>query len=285
MGISDRLTGEINFIVSYFWNGCRTPGQLWVETALPVAGRIALVFLTSDWSDIVTKFFRPSGLRQNRHGRKRRRGKFAMAGTSPHDLIAIDFEVVREAMFGTPTAGTKFLWNALDVIEGVTWNVAVITMSKDLVFESILGVLQLRATKCDVPGRVFVTGEEYHPFNNGQSYFVPPTKINYVEYPCKVQNGIVACEDEGPYQILADITAYNKGDIPGEFLFDFVINGGPDAGTISTPWTGLDPGSTESLPISFVAHGPFSCRWQQRSRQAIVFPEMNISLTPSFFSS
>jgi hypothetical protein len=285
MGQTTPLTGELNFIVSYFWNGCRTPFQLLIETARPISGEIALVFLTNDWQDIVTTFWRPKGLRQNRHGRKKRKGRGGGGIPSPLDLVSQNIDSLHDPFFGDPTPGTTFLWTIEQQIERISWTVAVIELSKTLVFETLLGVLELEATKCDVPGRAMAKGEEYEPFNNGQIYYLPCQDVIYEEWPCDVDFGTVYFNDGNYYQILASCMAQNQGDSDGWFELEIWVSAEQGGGVYRYNRQDLGPGAKSTANFSAIVKGEGFIQWYQRSQGRIVYPNYNISCIPSAFTT
>jgi hypothetical protein len=285
MAQQSRATGELNFIVSYIFNGCRTPLQLFVTTAQPIAGEIALVFLTSDWQDIVTTFWRPKGLRSNRHGRKKR-GKNKLGGfKSPLDLVGETIPSLHDPFFGTPTTATTFLWTLEGVIERVSWTVAVVEMTNDLVFKTLLGVLTLKATKCEVPGRAFAKGNEFTPLNNGQLYYLSCDETLYEEFPCEVSFGSVYFNDGNFYQLLADCVATNHGNTDGWFELEIWISSPDGGGVYRFPRTDLGPGGTQTVSFAAIAKGDGFIQWYQRSQGPINFPSYSLSASPSAFTT
>ncbi len=206
------LTGELNFVINYFWNGCRAPFTLYAETSLPLAGEVAIVLLGFDWQDITTAFFRPKGLRSARHGRKSAKKRGSGGVPQIPDLIAEHTPTIDEFAQYVVTDSNKIWWKLEAAIERTTWTVALIELTHDFAYKSLLGVLSLKQVKCDVAGRAFATGQQWTMFNNGAAYLVELGTIVYAEYPCRVEHSVVYFDDAKDYLIMVEATGYNMGD-------------------------------------------------------------------------
>ncbi len=69
-GIIDR----VNYVVRFLEDPCDAPWMVYIETAIPPAGRLLLAWFSFGLDDVLRGFFRPKGLRSGRHGRRGRRG-------------------------------------------------------------------------------------------------------------------------------------------------------------------------------------------------------------------
>lgn len=279
------LTGELNFIISYFFNGCRTPITGFAECALPFAGEVALVLIGYDWQDITTAFFRPKGLRSARHGRKsakRRKG-----GGIPQipDLIAEHCPTIEEFSTYVVTDQNKIWWKIESTIERITWEIALIELTTDFAYKSLLGVLKLKATKCAVPGRASTSSKEWDPFNNGQYYAIPIETIDYEEYPVTVTKPNIQMENGDYYQIMVEVTAFNRGQESGSVDLQIWIQATDGGGIFATGWIELGPGSSTSNTGAFIVKGPGFVRVEQASHGEIAILSCNMSVVPSAFTT
>lgn len=162
-GFIDR----VNFITSYFWQGCEAPFRLFVTLAGPPAGRAVALLIGIDIDDIVKTFFRPAGLRSHRHGRKGARGRRRLP-----ELPDVNEEIGKripgyELFRGRPFgSATQLVFEISDVYDRVAWNVAILDVVSDTVYQGLLGIIALDNTNCPWVGR----GSGHFFFNTLNSY-------------------------------------------------------------------------------------------------------------------
>ena len=144
-GFLDRL----NFITAFFWQGCEAPFTLFCQFAKEPAGQAVAMIIGLDAGDIVKEFFRPAGLRSHRHGRKGPRGK-----KGPPELPDPNEEIGkripgREAIAGRKWGSpTFYAFEFSDQLDRVAFNVAIIDVVTDTVYEGLLGILSVDPSNC-----------------------------------------------------------------------------------------------------------------------------------------
>ena len=189
-GFIDR----VNFVTSYFWQGCEAPFRLFVTLAGPPAGRAIALLIGLDMDDIVKTFFRPAGLRSHRHGRKGQRGR-----RFPPDLPDVNeeigkripgYEIFRGRPFGS---ATRIVFEVSDVFDRVAWNLAIIDVVSDTIYQGLLGIIALDNTNCPWVGRgsghnlyntLNTYGELWRPKNN--SIIDYEYGVDMVQFGCDV---------------------------------------------------------------------------------------------------
>lgn len=287
MGQVSGLAGELNFIVSYWWNGCRTPFNLMVECAREPAGIVALALLDTGIDDLVRSFTRPKGLGGHKSGRKKRGSKKLQFNGIPEisDLIAGRVDGVDDWRKRDVQNGVRSLWKLDNLIQGVTWNVVVVELSTDFAFMSVLGMLKLKATKCDVPGRGMIQGEDLSPFNNGQWYVLPMQEQVYLEYPVHAGPYTLFGEGSNYYQIIASTLAYKPGGIDGWLEWEFRVSAAEGGGIFRSARHTIGPGSAVSDFFAIILKAPFQLSLYQRSEGDIIYPEHYMTAFPSMFTN
>ena len=176
---SPNWLDKIKFITAYAWQGCEAPFSLYVEYSQAPAGRIALLLLTPDLGDIIQDFFKPAGLRSKRHGRKGRRsgaGGFGVPGID--EMIARRLPQVDELNYRKYGFGTAITYEILDTIDRVSWTIAVIEMSTDLVFETLWGIVQANRDNCSTMARSMRTSDYHSVLDTGMSFQPLPIDVN-----------------------------------------------------------------------------------------------------------
>lgn len=140
---------KINFIANYFWQGCEAPFQLFVDFAGPPAGRAVALIIGLSMDDIVKEFFRPAGLRSHRHGRKgppgrRRAPELPDPNNEVAKMLPFQGEVAGRP-FGSPT---RWVFEGWDVMDRVAFNVAIVDVVSDTVYQGLLGIIEVGESGC-----------------------------------------------------------------------------------------------------------------------------------------
>lgn len=121
-----------------------------------------MVFTSLSLRDIIKEFFRPKGLRSQRHGRKGRKFRRAPRGIpDPNEMIAkrlVENTAFNRRKYGMPT---QIFYVVDDVIDRITWTVCLIEMADDLIYNTLIGVLEHEGEKCPNLGRLAMRGG-YH---------------------------------------------------------------------------------------------------------------------------
>lgn len=140
---------KIRFITYYAFNPCEAPFMLYIEFAREPAKNTALIFLQFDLFAMVKRFFRPVGLRSRRHGRKGSRSGRGLRGVPEiADLVAEILPGQEEFAQRRYGFGTRLLYVLSDTYERAIWNIALVEISTDFVYDSLLGLISSDRANC-----------------------------------------------------------------------------------------------------------------------------------------
>lgn len=286
MGQVSGLAGELNFVVSYWWNGCATPFNLMVECAREPAGEVALVFLSTGLDDIVRSFTRPGHGGHRRTSKKNRGNRKGYFKGVPEisDMVAGRFPGVEDWRKRDVQQGVRSLWKLDGLIQAVTWNVVVVELASDFTFKTVLGMLQLKQTKCDVPGRAYIQGKDLDPFNNGQWFALPFQEVLYQQYPVTVNPLNMFFDDGNYYQVLSEVVAYNPTNTDGDVQWEFRVAAAEGGGIYQSAVHPVPRQGVASDMFAVIIKGPGYIQLYQRSHADLVFPNHYIVGFPSMFT-
>lgn len=287
MGQVSGLAGELNFVVSYWWNGCSTPFNLMIECAREPAGTVALVFLSAGWDDILRSIYRP-GRGGHRPPSPRNRGNrkgYLRGVPEVSDMIVELVHLPNEWKERDVQQGVRSLWKIDGLIQAVTWNVVVVELASDFTFKTILGMLSLKQTKCDVPGRGYISGNDPFPFNNGQWYALPFQDVHYIEYPVTSNPLNMFFDDANYYQVLSQVIAHNPTGTDGDVQWEFRVAAAEGGGIYQSAVHHAGAGATISDMFAVIIKGPGYVQLYQRSHADLVFPNHYITAFPSMFTN
>lgn len=281
-----RLAGELNFVVSYWWNGCRTPFNLMVECAREPAGIVALALLDTGFDDLARSLTRPGGGGHRPGSRRNRGGKLPKFDGIPEisDMAASRIDGIKEMRARDVQQGVRSLWALDGLLQRAVWNVVVVELASDFTFRSILGMLSLKQTKCDVPGRCNIKGNDIDAFNNGQWYFLPFQEVVYVEWPVYVSPAGAFTEDENYYMLLCECVAFNNSPGSGDVQWEFRVAAAEGGGIYQSAVFPVGGGGTVSTFFSLIVKGGFQIQLYQRSHADIIFVNHSIVAFPSMFT-
>lgn len=154
----------LRIIQAYALSDCDGKIWLWGKHATPVAGKIALAYLSFDIHGFVKRLIRVPGARQNRHDRKgnrsgrpgpRRRGPGGIPELADMaaDIIDPDRDI-HPPRYSTPT---QFLFVIDDFVERVGYTLMLFETLDELIWEPFAALLRSDARLCpDIP-RLFST--------------------------------------------------------------------------------------------------------------------------------
>ena len=258
MGQSSQLTGELNYIFSYFYNGCRTDRDVVIQLAQEPAGKVALSLLSFGWEDIVKSFWRPKGLRQHRHGRKRK--KKGRGGGLPqiNDILAEALDPKNDLFEPLHDDGLRIWWELENTIERVSYTIMLWDLIETFAFEVILGILDTQATKCEIPGRASIMGRNIETFNTGQLYDIECPVVKYAEPPCQPYLYGIIINDDNWYQILAGVTCVSRSDVGRPLRIRVLVDAKVGGGIYEKVVDDFGYHSSESSIFSGVVQGPGS---------------------------
>lgn len=188
----------VKFVTKYYISGCERPWSMYAEAATDTSKDIAMAFLSLSVTDIVKEFFRPKGLRSKRHGRKGSKSRGVTGGIpDPNEMVA---KSVRADLGLEPPKyrlGNAVFYVVDDVFDRVTWTVALFEMASDLIYSTLLGVLEADNSFCPQIARLGRRcgfgveggpGPEWEPLNMLQEKF----KVGIISdngFTCRVPEG------------------------------------------------------------------------------------------------
>lgn len=151
-----------NFIKYAAMNLCDRPLVFYAETALPVAGDIALELLQFDWYSFVKRLIRPKQLRSGRHGRSGSRGGRRLPGIPEvSDIVAHHVDKTRKYRLPDTVGKTQFLFVIDDTIERANNLAFLIEESTKLPYRTLIGVIKADQSKCPDLGSLLRTGSSW----------------------------------------------------------------------------------------------------------------------------
>lgn len=237
---------------------------MYAEAAVPASKRIFMVFTGLSVQDMVKEFFRPQGLRSSRHGRKGNKARTRGGGIpDPNERVAKNLRSaldVQPPKYRLPNAA---LYVASDVADRLAWTVALLEMSEDLIYSTLLGVLEGDPKFCPNLGRLHraagfsvegVPGMAWHPVN-----------MPILHYKVKVisDNEVTIRVPEGTYSVTLGFKATApSGDIPVQARMIRTISGYPPLAV--SDWTTVPQGSTADFLLNAVVEGPMGITWEVR---------------------
>lgn len=152
MNLAPRLPDfldQIQFLRFWAFNDCELPWTAYIETALPIAGDIAVAYLAIDALGFTKTILRPKVLRSGRHTRRGPRGKKGRGGIpEPADMIADILDpdgTIRPRQVGL---GGRLLIHGLDTVERAGYLMFLADVVPALGINSIIGALELNPRNC-----------------------------------------------------------------------------------------------------------------------------------------
>lgn len=158
MTVRNRIPGflnQIQFLKFYAFNPCDAPFMLYIETALPIAGKIAIMLLELDFVGFVKTLIRPKWVRSWRkvaRGQKPRRRRGGIP--EPGDLIADKLDPHRYLRVPTWTFAGNTLIQIHDTYERVFWTIFLVDVIEGFIFDTIIGVIEADKSGCPHIGRL-----------------------------------------------------------------------------------------------------------------------------------
>lgn len=147
---------KLKFIVSWWWMGCEPEDKwLYIQFSKAPAGRIALILITPDLVDIVKDWWKPKGLRNQRHGRKGlKKGRDLSRFWDVDQAVGSVLPDAEELRYTRIGSGQRTLFKLWDISDRVAWNIAVVEMATDLTFQTLYGIISTNNDQCPWFGRM-----------------------------------------------------------------------------------------------------------------------------------
>ena len=214
------------FILFYAMNPCDADISLYVEMAKEPVGKLALMLVTLDASQIVQNFFQPKNLRTKRHGRKGRRGGQNRRGFLPDvdDLVAEKLPGIEDMNMRPVGSGGRWILHGINAYERIVWPMFLIDQVGDTVFDTIMGVMESDKAVCPNIGRmlrrkfdgIFTGIQDWHAVN------LPDLRY---EFNVTTPNGFVAGVGAGTFTCTFSVTIHNGPVEDTRFRCGLVQNG------------------------------------------------------------
>ncbi len=114
---------KVNYVIDSWTRGCEAPWFIYVETMGPAALKAFITLMTFGWDDVARGFFRPRGLRSQRHRRKgKKTGRLARFFPEIGEEIGKRLPGATEVKGRFYGHGEKALWLIDGVIQrGLFW--------------------------------------------------------------------------------------------------------------------------------------------------------------------
>lgn len=184
MSVRNRVPGflnQIQFITFYAFNPCEAPFLLYIETARPIAGRIALTLLEFDLVGFVKTLIRPKWVRSWRkvaRGPKRRKRRGGIPEAA--DMIADKLDPHRDLRVPTWTFAGNTVIKIHDQYERVFWTLFLLDTIEGFIFDTIIGTIEADKSGCPHIGRFCREDEQVTVGGAGPYWF--PINIDTLRY-------------------------------------------------------------------------------------------------------
>lgn len=247
---------RIEFIGRYVLSGCEAPAGVYAEAALPAAANIIPLFLGLSVDDFVKEMFRPKGLRSKRHGRKgRKSGRGPRGIPDPNELAGrgVSAELgLADRSYGVPTRAFYVISDGIDRID---WTVALVEAADELVYTTLLGVLQHQGNQCPNLRRLWRQGG--HAVNGGVGPQWQPISGGALKYAVGISSpiGSLLFLPEGRFSITLGLKASApNGQVDVEIIMSEA--GNRSNRFASSGWLNIPkPGTTDFL-LNCQVRGP-----------------------------
>lgn len=144
-----KFIHQIQFIKFYVFNACDAPFNLYIETARPITGEIAVALLTFDFFTFVKRLFKPKWLRRGGHTRRkpnRKKGRGGIPETADMlaDLLDPDGDLAPKRW---PAPGAVLI-EFSEHLERAFWTVFLFEVIEALFINTIIGVIESDKSDC-----------------------------------------------------------------------------------------------------------------------------------------
>lgn len=144
-----KFIHQIQFIKFYVFNACDAPFMLYMETARPITGEIAVALLQFDFVQFVKTLFKPKWLRRGGHTRFKGRNKKGRGGIpETADMLAELIDPDGDIRPRYYPAGVQVLVEFGEHLERAFWTVFLIEIIEGLFINTIIGVIESDKSNC-----------------------------------------------------------------------------------------------------------------------------------------
>jgi hypothetical protein len=248
---------KVNFIRFYVSNPCNFPWMVYIETALPAAGKAIWQLVEFGLLDVVRGFFRPKSIRSGRHGRKRRRGPGGKAAIPEvAEVVASKLPGAEAVASREVSQGVKALWRIDGFTQRILYYWMLVDVFTDFWYNWVSAIVEDSETYCQDIGRA-LRQEDLQVIR-------PGGWATYFAHDLVYEHGLIATTSSwvgvgpGKYTLVCTAKAkvYIWGGITGEAQLGISV-GGP-GGTflgVSGRET-LEEGDTAELVAVAFIEGP-----------------------------
>lgn len=253
---------EIQFIKFYLFNPCEAPFMLYIETALPTAGEIALELLAFDFVQFVKTIFKPKWVRSGRHTRKGHRGK-RKGGGIPEiaDLVAEQLDpdgTMKIERWNLPGA---ILFEIGEIADRVLWTIFLVEAYESLFVNTIIGVIESDKSHCPYIGRAL--RQDSYIVIGGAGPSDRSINVDTLSYQHLVGSptGFGADLPAGRYAVVFTATAQaTQGDIDIQ-PFIHVGNDSGEYDVMGSTWHIVED-DTADISVTATVDGPAGVQWR-----------------------
>lgn len=146
--VGNNFFDQVNFVTNYLLAGCGPEQDLIVELNTDAALNLFCILVTPDIQDIVQGFFSPKqgrNTKPNRHGRKRKGG---IRFPDISDEIGKGLGGGRPAHLMNKIPGGRYILPGINFVEGIAITALIVEGVGDIVFDNLLGILELNPDHC-----------------------------------------------------------------------------------------------------------------------------------------
>lgn len=265
MTIAPRLPNfldQIQFLKFWMLNDCNLPYMMYVETALPIAGEIAIAYLEIDAGGFVKSLLRPKTLRSGRHTRRGPRGKRRRGGIpEPADMLADLLDPDHTLRPRRVGLGTQFLLEFSDLTERVGYALFLADVIEGGIINSIIGAIEILPSNCPNVARLHRT-MDFGTVGGATPGFVP-YNMAHLDYAnlMSAGTGFTTQTFQGTVAVVWGMTV-RKITIPGTIEVRLQRTSPNPATLASLKTEVLEPGDQQQIVISAKISPGDVIQWQ-----------------------
>lgn len=264
MAIRPRIPGiiqNIQLIKYYAFNPCDAPFMLYIETALPIAGEIAVAFLTFDLISFVKTLFRPKWVRTGSHTRTGRKGNRRRGGIPEvADLVADRLDPDRLHRPPHYRLAGLILIEISDQYERAAWSFFLMEVIQGYIINTVVGVIEASPDGCPHIGRML--REDKGITIGAVTPGWQPLNVHTLRYENLVPSttGFGALPLYGKHCAVFAVRVYKNID-PGSVRIRLVVTSPTFREVDVSSWIPMDEGDIEEIIVSGEVQGGEHYQW------------------------
>lgn len=241
---------QIQFIKFYIFNSCDIKGMVYIESARPIVGEIAIAYLQFDLRSFVKTILRPKWGRAGRHTRRGPRGRRKGGGIPElNDLLADLLDPDDTLRPRYQRLGTTILLEIDDLVERVGYTMFLVDVVEGLVINSVLGAIFISEQDCPNITRM-LRKEEIGTYGAIQGEWTG-INMNDLYYINRVTSsaGFTAYIQQGECVVALSATIFKRLQ-PGRVALRIRTVGLTSKVLAQSPYFDLGQGESEQIVIS-----------------------------------